>query len=357
MSIMSINNLCVKYGKNIVLQEVNAEINKGDIIALIGASGSGKTALLRAINYLDPPDSGEIIFMGKPIEMKSIIQTRRKIGMVFKDSRLFRHLTLQENIALGPIKYQNISKEQAKIKSMQLLKSVGLAEKANLYPHQMYERQRLRVALARCIAMNPDILLIDDSPGMLEQVAVDGIMSYVENYTQNKLTLLIETYNVDFLRNTANRIFYIDEQKIYEEGNPDMIFNSPQKEKTRDYITKLHSISYEIQSRDFDFIDLYNSLENFCIRNYIEITTAAKLYLLVDEIINNVIVPIYEACSMKISYSKRANTFEIAVSYKGESINVIESTDNIISMKMIKKYSNQIRHEFVDGVNTLYFEI
>ena len=365
MSIISLKNISVHYGKNVVLSDVNAEIYKGDIIAILGASGSGKSALLRAINFIEPPTSGEILFMGKPINEKKIDQTRLKIGMVFKDSRLFSHLSLMENISLGPVNYLKKSKQKANNDSLLLLKSVGLAEKANYYPHQIRERQRLRVALARSIAMNPEVLLIDDSAGLLEQIALDGILSYVENNTQKKQTILIETHDIDYIRSSTNRVFYLDEKSIYEEGSPDKLFNNPEREKTKDFINNLHSIRFEVHSRDFDFVDLHNNLENFCIRNHIELKSATKINLLVEELINNVIMPIYPSCSLKISYSKTVNRFMISVSYQAvepinnmqKDDNVLESTENIISVKMIKKYATNINHTYLDNLNTINVEI
>jgi len=357
MNILSIRNLEKRYGNHIALSNVFAEVNKGDVISLIGYHGVGKSTLLRAINFLDPPTGGEVYFMGEKISNKNINLIRRKIGMVFESSRLFSHLTILENISIGPMKILNVSKMLAEDNAMRLLKSVGLAEKANLFPHQLQEGQNQRVAIARCLAMNPEVILIDEPTCTLGLTTVSAVMKVIKNIAQSDKTILIATHEIDFIKNVSNRIFYIDEKCIYEDGTPETIFENPQKLKTKEFINNICSFEYEIQSRDFDFVELYSSIDDFCFKNSIENKSLMKLHLIVEEIVANIVVPVHKACNLKIGYSKNFENFKISVSYKAEKVNALDKAEGLFSAKMIRIYATKIEHVYIDGINTIHVEI
>ncbi|MCL2062964.1 MAG: ATP-binding cassette domain-containing protein [Candidatus Cloacimonetes bacterium] len=361
MNILSIKNLCKQYGEKTVLQNVNIDIKKGEIIAIIGHSGSGKSSLLRAINYLDPPTSGEIYIFDKKIEQKDISSIRQKIGLVDNQTELFSNLTVIENMMLGQLCLCGVTKMVAKDNSMLLLKSVGLVEKANFYPHQLTKSQKLRIAIVRCLSMNPNILLLDDPTKDLEHIASNEVMTIIKNLTQTSfpskdLTILMSTSDRDFIRNAATRVLYLDEMGIYEEGSPVKILEKPKKTLTKGYINNLCSFKYDVISKDFDFVEFFSAIDSYCIRYFIEKKTAIKLRLLAEEMVINIVTPIYKACKLKMSYSEKSDSYLLSISYLGDDTNALEITDDLISVKMVKKCTTKIWHTYKDGENVVNLE-
>jgi polar amino acid transport system ATP-binding protein len=353
MSVISVRNLEKRFGDNVILQNVNINIKKGEVISIIGPSGTGKSTFLRALNFLDPPTGGEVFFDGEKMTRRNIDAIRYKMGMVFQNFGLFSHLDVLGNLTAGPVKLLNMTKQEAEKKAFGLLKTVGLTERARHFPRQLSGGQKQRVAIARCLAMSPEVILFDEPTSALDPTMVSEVMAVMRNLAKSGITMLIVTHEMDFARDVSNRVFYMDEGGIYEEGSPDNIFMSPQKPKTQAFINNIRSFSYDITSRDFDYVEMLGGVENFCFRYAIEKKTANKLQLLAEELIINIVTPKYGACSLIMTFSEKLGTYELSVSYSGEESDALENAEDDLSAMMIRGNAKKIRHEYADGKNTI----
>ncbi len=354
MSVISVKNLGKRFGENVILQNVNAEIDKGEVVSIIGPSGTGKSTFLRAINFLDPPTDGEVFFGDKRITKKNMDAVRLRMGMVFQSFGLFSHLDVMGNLTAGPIKLLKIPRKEAEEKAAGLLKAVGLLERARFMPNQLSGGQKQRAAIARCLAMSPEIILFDEPTSALDPAMVGEVMAVMRNLAKSGMTMLVVTHEMDFARDVSSRVMYMDEGGIYEQGSPAEIFGNPKKPKTQAFIYNIRSYSYEIASRDFDYVEMLSGVENFCFRHAIEKKAANKLQLIAEELIINVVAPKYGACSLNLSISDKLNSYALCVSYAGEKANALESAaaDDLSAMMVISS-AREIKHEYAQGLNTL----
>ena len=357
MSIISVKHLEKRFGDNIILKDINIDIKKGEVISIIGPSGVGKSTFLRAINFLDPPTSGEIYFNSTKITKRTVDGIRQKMGMVFQSFGLFSHMDVIGNLTTGPIKLLNKSKQEAEERAHELLKTVGLSERAKFFPRQLSGGQKQRVAIARCLAMSPEVILFDEPTSALDPTMVSEVMAVMRSLAKSGMTMLVVTHEMDFAKDVSNRVLYMDEGGIYEEGNSKDIFDAPKKPKTQAFIYNIRSYQYNISDRHFDYAEMLGGVENFCFRHAVEKKTANKLQLIAEELIINIITPIYGACSLNIVFSEKMGTYEISVTYGGKESNVLEAMSNDLSAMIVNKTAKNIRHEFVDGVNRIVGEL
>lgn len=356
MSIISVKNLEKSFGNVCILKNVNAEIEKGEVISIIGPSGTGKSTLLRAMNFLDPPTGGEVYFDGERLTKKNMDSARRRMGMVFQSFGLFSHLDVMGNLTAGQIKLLKISKLEAEKRAMELLKTVGLAERAKYFPHQLSGGQKQRVAIARCLAMSPEVILFDEPTSALDPTMVSEVMAVMRSLAKSGMTMLVVTHEMDFARDVSNRVFYMDEGGIYEEGSPSEIFNKPRKPKTQAFIYNIRSYNYEVLSRDFDYVEMLSGVETFCFRHAIDKKTSNRLRLITEELIINIITPIAGACSLNLNYSEKLNSYELSVAYGGKKLDALKeseyesdsSMDNL-SVMMVKNSAKTIKYEYIEG--------
>lgn len=237
---ISIKNLHKAFGKIEVLKGINVEIEEKEVVVIIGPSGSGKSTLLRCINYLEQPTDGEIIVDGIPLSNESNInKVRTEVGMVFQRFNLFGHMTVMENIILAPMKVRMISKEEAKETALSLLRKVGLEDKANAYPSQLSGGQQQRVAIARALAMKPKIMLFDEPTSALDPEMVNEVLDVMKSLAKEGMTMVVVTHEMGFAREVGDRVLFVDEGKIVEEGSPKAIFESPQEERTKTFLSKI----------------------------------------------------------------------------------------------------------------------
>jgi len=353
MSIISVKNLEKRFGDNVILQNVNANIEKGEVVSIIGPSGTGKSTFLRAINFLDPPTGGEVFFDGEKLTKKNLDAIRRRMGMVFQSFGLFSHLDVMGNLTAGPVKLLKKSKAEADEKAFELLKMVGLAERAKFYPQQLSGGQKQRVAIARCLAMSPEVILFDEPTSALDPTMVSEVMAVMRSLAKSGMTMLVVTHEMSFARDVSNRVLYMDEGGIYEEGTPAEIFGNPKKSKTQAFIYNIRSFHYEIASRDFDYVEMLGGVENFCFNHAIDKKTANKLQLLAEELVINIIMPKYNACSLNLSFSEKLGTYELSVLYKGENSDALENAEDNLSAMMVRGNAKEIHHEYADGTNVI----
>ena len=242
-NIIETKDLCKFYrgGKIKALNGVTAKIKKGEVVVVIGPSGSGKSTFLRSLNLLEIPTSGNIIFEGTDITdpKVNINLHRQKMGMVFQHFNLFPHMTILKNMTIAPMKLLKIPKEAAEEKAMELLKRVGLADRANTYPSQLSGGQKQRVAIVRALCMNPEVMLFDEPTSALDPEMVGEVLTVIKDLAASGMTMAIVTHEMGFAREVADRIIFIDEGVIAEEGTPEEIFNSPKNPRLRDFLSKV----------------------------------------------------------------------------------------------------------------------
>ena len=224
-----------------VLKGISTEVKKGDIIAIIGPSGSGKSTFLRCINRLEEPTSGHIYIDEKDIlsDDVDINKIRQKVGMVFQHFNLFPHKSVLENLVMAPMKLKNITREAAEKKAYFLLEKVGLKEKANAYPNQLSGGQKQRIAIARALAMEPEVMLFDEPTSALDPEMIKEVLDVMRDLAKEGMTMLIVTHELGFARNVANRVFFMDKGIILEDSTPDELFTNPKNERTKEFLNKV----------------------------------------------------------------------------------------------------------------------
>ena len=284
---IKVEHLAKRYGELTVLKDVTVDIAKGEVISIIGPSGTGKSTFLRCLNLLDPPSGGRIEIDGINLldPATDVPKMRRKMGMVFQSFNLFAHLSVLDNLTLGPIKLLGARKAEAQAKARELLKLVGLAEKAGSFPDELSGGQKQRVAIARCLAMEPQIILFDEPTSALDPTMVSEVLAVMRRLAKEGLTMLVVTHEMDFARDISSRVFYMDEGVIYEQGTPAQIFDQPQREKTRAFIHRIRSVCLRIDSPDFDLYAINAELEQFCEKQILPKKTRQHLLLLVEELL------------------------------------------------------------------------
>ena len=236
-----VNNLHKSFGKNDVLKGINEHIKKGEVVVVIGPSGSGKSTFLRCLNLLEEPTSGEIVFQGNSITDKKvdINKIREKMGMVFQQFNLFPHKTVLENLTIAPIKVKGISKAEAEKKAFELLERVGLTDKAKAYPSSLSGGQKQRIAIARALAMEPDVMLFDEPTSALDPEMVGEVLSVMKDLAKDGMTMVVVTHEMGFAREVGDRILFMDAGNIVEQGTPEEIFSHPKNSRTIDFLSKV----------------------------------------------------------------------------------------------------------------------
>ncbi|AVQ29139.1 amino acid ABC transporter ATP-binding protein [Fusobacterium ulcerans] len=238
---IKVANLYKNFGKLEVLKNISAEIHKGDIVAIIGPSGSGKSTFLRCLNRLEEPTAGHIYFKGKDLMASEtdINKVREKVGMVFQHFNLFPHKTVLENLTLSPMKLKGYSQDEADKKAMALLDKVGLREKAASYPNQLSGGQKQRIAIARALAMEPEVMLFDEPTSALDPEMIKEVLDVMRGLAKEGMTMLIVTHEMGFARNVANRLFFMDRGDILEDTTPAELFDNPKHERTKEFLEKV----------------------------------------------------------------------------------------------------------------------
>ena len=241
--ILQVNHLSKSFGSHEVLRDIDFTVKKGDVTSIIGASGSGKSTLLRCINLLEIPTSGEILYHGKNVVSKGFNAPayRSHVGMVFQSFNLFNNMTVLENCIVGQVKVLKRSREEAKTHAMQYLEKVGMAPYINAKPRQISGGQKQRVAIARALAMDPEVLLFDEPTSALDPEMVGEVLSVMRSLAQEGMTMLVVTHEMAFARDVSNRVVYMNQGVICEEGEPDQIFGNPQKQETRDFLSRFRN--------------------------------------------------------------------------------------------------------------------
>ncbi len=243
MNILEIKNLSISFDNTTIIDDISLNVKKGEIISIIGPSGSGKSTLLKCINLLNIPDTGEIIFNGTNIltSFNKVNQIRSKIGMVFQSFNLFNNMNVLKNCIIGPTKILKIKKNEAELEALRLLDLVGMKEFKNAKVATLSGGQRQRVAIARCLAMKPDIILFDEPTSALDPEMVGEVLDVIKKLTNDGITLIIVTHEMAFAKEISDRVIFMSDGKIVEDGTPSEIFDNPKNERTKSFLQRFNN--------------------------------------------------------------------------------------------------------------------
>ena len=348
---ISVKHLKKNYGDTTVLRDVNAEIDKGEVISIIGPSGTGKSTFLRCLNHLEQPDSGEIIVDGVNVldPKTDIPKLRMKMGMVFQQFNLFPHLTILENIMLAPCSLLKQPKEQARDHALELLKTVGLADKVNALPGELSGGQQQRVAIARTLAMNPEIILFDEPTSALDPTMVNEVLTVIRNLAKTGMTMMIVTHEMRFAKDVSSRVFYMDQGVVYESGTPKEIFENPKRLKTKAFIKRMDMFCATLDRSDFDLYHNRGLVDDFAMRQLLPQKNRNALQLVLEELVVNLLFPKVDLVQIEIGISEETGESEIRASWTGDAENPLESDDKAtaISRMIIGKscFDKGVTHE------------
>ncbi len=342
-----VGHLSKRYGALEVLKDVNTTIEKGEVISIIGPSGTGKSTFLRCLNLLDQPSGGSIEIDGVDILARGadVPALRRKMGMVFQSFNLFSHLSVLGNLTLGPVKLLKKTPAEAEARAMELLRLVGLAEKAHEFPDRLSGGQKQRVAIARCLAMEPEIILFDEPTSALDPTMVSEVLSVIRRLAAQGMTMAIVTHEMDFAREVSSRVFYMDQGVIYEEGPPEALFGSPSRGRTRDFIGRVRSMSSNVNGSDYDLPALFGQIENFCEKHFIPLKTARVLQLLAEETIAlHLASRDFAGLEFTVAYSEKTRELELRFDCAGSAADPLrqEFDPDGLRLALIRNYARDI---------------
>ena len=352
---ITIRHLRKEYPEATPLKDVNAEIRKGEVVSIIGPSGCGKSTFLRCINLLEKPTSGEILIDGMSITDPKckVPLLRRKMGMVFQSFNLFNHMTVMENIMAAPVDILHKTREEAYDRGIELLRNVGLADKADAFPDELSGGQKQRVAIARTLAMDPEIVLFDEPTSALDPTMVGEVLAVIRGLAKQGLTMLIVTHEMRFARDVSTRVFYMDEGIIYEDGTPDQIFDHPLKEKTRQFIHHLKVFEEHITSPDYDFVGVFSHMEEFGRKHLISQKTIINMQHIFEELVMQSLIPQMPQqfdLAITIEYSEKTSEVEMRIGFSGKEIDPIAGCDDI-SLKIVENAVYSYKYFYADGMN------
>jgi polar amino acid transport system ATP-binding protein len=355
---IKVEHLSKRFGDVTVLKDITVEINKGEVISIIGPSGTGKSTFLRCLNLLERPTGGAIHIDGVDILDRGadVPRIRQKMNMVFQSFNLFSHLSVLENLTLGPIKLKGMTPKEAEAKAIDLLRLVGLAEKADNFPDELSGGQQQRVAIARCLAMEPEIILFDEPTSALDPTTVSEVLAVIRRLARDGMTMAIVTHEMEFARDVSNRVFYMDEGLIYEEGTPEQIFEHPAKEKTRTFINRVRSFVHHLGSPDYDLYAMNAEIEAFCEKHILPKRTRHNLLLLVEELLQ-IYAPLLGpvALDLTIGYSEKNDSLEVLLDSSGDPLNPLdaERDPDDFGLTIIRNLTESIDYRRVDDRNHL----
>ena len=323
--LLSITHLKKSYGSFNVLRDITTEVHRGEVISIIGPSGTGKSTFLRCLNLLEQPTSGSIVVDGEDILAKGypVNRLRQKMGMVFQSFNLFEHKTVLENVIFAPCQLRHEPEETAREGGLALLRKVGLAEKADVYPSSLSGGQKQRVAIARALAMKPDVILFDEPTSALDPTMVGEVLSVIRQLAKEGMTMLIVTHEMKFAHDVSTRIFFMYDGYIHEDGSPEQIFESPVHSATKAFIQRIRKEVFEIDGPDFDFLGMHSAMAAFCHKYGIaeKQETAEQL---TDKMLDDVMAQ-YRPITVRITHSEQSGV--TALDFMVEKMTATPLTD------------------------------
>jgi polar amino acid transport system substrate-binding protein len=317
-SVITISHLKKSYGSFEVLRDINIDVHKGEVISIIGPSGTGKSTFLRCLNLLETPTCGSIMIDGQDILSPNadVPSLRRRMGMVFQSFNLFNGMSVLDNICLAPMQLLGKSREQAEQKALELLQMVGLTERADTMPNQLSGGQKQRVAIARALAMEPEILLFDEPTSALDPTMVSEVLGVMTRLARQGMTMVVVTHEMRFARQVSSRVLFFAEGVVYEDGAPDQLFEHPQRERTRQFIQQIHETVFNIESKHFDWFAMMSQLEQFCQQYNLSHQQITSVLHVVDEslsILGSDGSSILPGTRLTLSYTEKDDMLQLIV--------------------------------------------
>lgn len=355
--LITVEHLKKVYPNATPLKDVNTVIRRGDVITIIGPSGTGKSTLMRCINRLEIPTDGKVTVFGYDMgdRRTDLRQLRRRMGMVFQSFNLFGHLTVIENVMLAPRVLKKENPQTAYDHAMSLLRMVGMAEKVLNYPDELSGGQKQRVAIARTLAMNPEIVLFDEPTSALDPTMVGEVLSVMKRLASQGMTMMFVTHEMKFARDVSNRVFYMDEGVIYEEGTPEAIFAHPKKDKTRAFVNRLKVLSLTVASPDFDFIAMSEALQSFGQKHMLAPKRTTNMRRIFEEILTLNLVPNGSPgfpLELTAEYAEETDALEMRLRWKGPEYNPLVQGDEL-TVRLGRSAVTDSRFIYDAGVNLL----
>ena len=349
MSFLEINGLSKSFAKSTPLKNISFTAEKGDVISIIGPSGTGKSTLIRCINRLETPTSGDIIIDGENVCGKNTDLTglRKKVGMVFQSFNLFGHKNVLENIMMPQMDLLGVSEEEARAQALKQLKKVGLESRADRMPSDLSGGQKQRVAIARALAMKPQIMLFDEPTSALDPTMVSEVKNVIRRLAEDGMTMLIVTHEMRLARDVSTRVLYIDEGIVYEQGTPEKIFENPEKEKTRAFVKKISVWEWNTQTDGCDFFSMAALLEEFCIGRFMNKKQSNACEIVFEEAYTGYILPALEendgaSAEFKLEAENDNDVMMLKLSVFGTEKDVFNRNIDDISEAIIKEKSKVV---------------
>jgi polar amino acid transport system ATP-binding protein len=348
-----VERLSKSFGGVEVLKDINAEIRKGEVVSIIGPSGAGKSTFLRCLNLLDQPTSGSIWINDVDVlaRQADVPKVRQKMNMVFQSFNLFAHLSVVDNLTLAPIRLRGMDRRAAREKAVDLLHLVGLAQKAESFPDELSGGQKQRVAIARCLAMDPEIVLFDEPTSALDPTMVSEVLAVIRHLAKDGMTMAIVTHEMHFARDVSSRVFYMDEGTIYEQGTSQQIFEAPVKEKTRSFIHRIRTFHRQITSAHYDRFALNGEIELFCDKHQVPTSAVRDVELLVGElaIIHRRILDPF-VVDLSIRYAEDDGHVELTFETADTGTDPLEPTDeDDFAVAVVKGTPKTLEHRRENG--------
>ena len=361
---IKVEHLSKRFGTLEVLKDINAEIRDGEVISIIGPSGTGKSTFLRCLNLLERPSGGRILINDRDILAPGTDAgaLRRKMGMVFQSFNLFDHLTALGNLTIGPVRLLKKSREEAVARGRELLALVGLAAKENAFPDELSGGQQQRVAIARCLSMDPEVILFDEPTSALDPTMVSEVLGVIRRLAADGMTMAIVTHEMRFARDVSTRVFFMDEGVIYEEGPSAEVFDRPKREKTRAFIYRISNLEYRIPDETYDYYDLMAKIEAFGRRHFFTGTAIANIMLVVEETLHMALEEGDAAARRRVIRDAGGLGLVVAFSEQANAVTIVFTADpalktilnagaetDRLSLKIISGLTASTGEEIKDG--------
>jgi polar amino acid transport system ATP-binding protein len=359
---IKVEGLYKSFGGAPVLENVNADIKKGECVSIIGPSGAGKSVFLSCLNALVVPDAGRVFVGGLDIFDKNtnINKLHERIGMVYQNFNLFSHLTVLENIILAPLKIKKTPRAAAVARARELLAMVSLAAKENSYPQELSGGQKQRIAIARAMAMDPQLILFDEPTSALDPVMTGEVLAVIRGLAKKGLTMAIVTHEMEFAKEVSDRVFYMDSHTIYETGAPQDIFEHPQRERTKAFISRLKTLELRVESPEFDLLGQMSLIEQFCIKYDIGRRMINKAQMVFEEVSMYLLKNHFGEKEkpdilVNVDYAEKDKNIVIAISYGGKRRDPFADMgeDEGLGLLMVRRLSKSALYSAGDDRNSL----
>ena len=342
------------YGSFDVLRDMNLDVHKGEVISIIGPSGTGKSTFLRCLNLLEQPTSGSILIDGEDILKPdaNVPLLRRRMGMVFQSFNLFNGMTVIDNLCLAPMLLLGKSREDAEKRALELLQMVGMAERAEALPDQLSGGQKQRIAIARALAMDPEILLFDEPTSALDPTMVNEVLGVMTRLARQGMTMLVVTHEMRFARQVSSRVLFFADGVVYEDGTPDQLFDNPQRERTKQFIQQIHETTFIIESEYFDWFAMMSQMEQFCQQYNLSRQRTTNVLHVIDESLailgsgGRVISP---NTVLTLAYTERDDSLQLSIkSQQAIGSDAFDAERDDLAVTILRNFCRDIT---IDGNN------